>query len=93
VKNKNSRLSASAESILKEQNGGYPIWIRAPKIGPERFTGLTRPKLYQLAEAGRIKTASLREPGQVKGVRVFHLASILAYIEANVITAGSVVAA
>ena len=30
---------------------------------------------------GLIRSVSIREPGRIKGVRLFHLASILAFIE------------
>ncbi len=75
------RLSLQASIALQERDGILPIWVRAPVVGPERFTGLTRPKLYELATKGHIKSASLREPGQTRGVRLFHLRSILDYIE------------
>jgi hypothetical protein len=75
------KLSLKVEELVKERDGGLPIWIRAPVRGPEHYTGLTRAKLYQLVAAGLIESASLREPGQIKGVRLFNLASILLYIE------------
>lgn len=81
VKQPSRRLSPGAQELLAEQHAGRPVWIRPPKIGQEFYSGLTRAKLYQLATEGRIKTASLREPGMTKGTRLFHLASILAYLE------------
>lgn len=48
--------------------------------GHEHFTGLTRAKLYELAGKGAIRSVSLREPGRIRGCRLFHLASILEYI-------------
>lgn len=57
-----------------------PIWIRAPYRGPEHYSGLTRAKLYEAAGAGLIKTSVLKEPGGSKGVRLFHLQSILDFI-------------
>ena len=38
-------------------------------------------KLYELAGKGAIRSVSIREPGQVRGTRLFNLASILAFIE------------
>jgi hypothetical protein len=58
-----------------------PVWIRSPKTGTEFYTGLSRAKLYELAGAGKIKSASIREPGQIKGTRLFLLPSIFAFIE------------
>jgi hypothetical protein len=60
-----------------------PIWVRAPKRGVEFYSGLSRAKLYDLVGRGKIRSSSLREPGQIKGTRLFHLGSILEYIESN----------
>jgi hypothetical protein len=57
------------------------VWIRAPKGGPEYYSGFTRSKLYELDAKGRIRSTSIREPGQVKGTRLFNLQSILDFIE------------
>ena len=62
-------------------NGPLPVWVRAPMIGPEHYTGFTRPKLYELAGAGHIRSVSIREPGAIKGTRLFHLQSMLDYID------------
>ena len=69
------------------QQVGFPIWIRSPKSGNEFYTGLSRAKLYELAAAGKIVTASIREEGQTKGTRMFKLQSILDFIETQVVTA------
>ena len=74
-------LSPKVAELMKERDGLLPVWIRAPKAGPEHYCGLSRAKLYSLAGEGRIRSISLREPGQVKGVRLFHLASVLIYLE------------
>jgi hypothetical protein len=42
---------------------------------------LSRAKLYELAGTGAIRSVSIRQPGQIKGPRLFNLASILAFIE------------
>ena len=75
------RLSPGAQEILAEKHAGRPVWVRPPKVGQEFYSGLTRAKLYQLAAEGKIKTASLREPGALKGTRLFGLQSILDYLE------------
>ena len=72
-----NRLAA----LLAEQHQGLPIWVRAPAKGGERFTGLSRAKLYELAGKGRIRTCCLKEPHMQRGTRLFNLPSILAYIE------------
>ena len=75
-------LTPQASEFLAERDGFLPVWIRAPKNGPEPFTGLTRAKLYQLATNGKIVTRCLRDKGQVRGVRLFSMSSILGYINA-----------
>lgn len=61
--------------------GLLPVWIRAPRSGAEHFCGLSRAKLYELTGKGHIRSVSIREPGQFRGVRLFELASILQFIE------------
>jgi len=74
------KLSPQVAELLIERAGLLPVWIRSPKGGPEHYTGFTRSKLYQLAGKGKIRSVSIREPGQVKGVRLFNLGSILNFI-------------
>src|SRR5262249_29404749 len=75
------RVSARVDELLKDRDGLLPIWIRSPKTGPEHYTGLCRSKLYELGAKGKIKSRSIREPGQIKGTRLFNLRSILEFIE------------
>ena len=70
-----------AAQVASERDGNLPVWVRAPKRGHEFYTGCSRPKLYEWAGKGFIRSVSIREPGRIKGVRLFHLASILAFIE------------
>jgi hypothetical protein len=79
----NEKIKKKLEQLLAERDGAHlPVWIRAPRAGEyEHFSGLSRGKLYQLESLGLIKTASLRPPGAVRGVRLFHLGSLLKYIE------------
>lgn len=74
-------LSPKAAELLQDRNGTLPCWVRSPKIGAEFYSGFSRAKLYELAGAGKIRSVSIREQGQIKGTRLFNLASILAYIE------------
>ena len=74
-------MPAKARELLQDQSNGLPVWIRPPKQGVEFYTGLSRAKLYELAGAGKIKSVSIREPGQVKGTRLFLLTSIFSFIE------------
>jgi hypothetical protein len=74
-------LSPSAAQIMTDRDGNLPVWVRAPKRGHEFYSGCSRPKLYEWAGKGFIRSVSIREPGRIKGVRLFHLASIIAFIE------------
>lgn len=76
-----TRLSPQAKKLLQDRTHGLPVWIRSPKIGVETYSGFSRAKLYELAGKNAIRSVSIREPGQVKGTRLFNLASILAFIE------------
>ena len=84
---KRNNAAARAEALLNDRVGPIPIWIRAPKAGPEIYSGLTRSFLYQLAAQGVIRTVSIREPGKERGCRLFHLQSILAFISRHEIVA------
>jgi len=75
------QLSPTTAELLQDRDGSLPVWVRAPRKGHEHYSGLTRPKLYHLAALGVIQTKSLREPGRVRGVRLFNLRSILEFIE------------
>jgi hypothetical protein len=70
-----------ATQLASERTGNLPVWIRAPKRGNEFYSGCSRAKLYEWAGKGFIRSVSIREPGQIKGVRLFHLASVLGFIE------------
>ena len=67
------------------QTNGQPIWVRAPKSGNEFYTGLSRSKLYELAAAGKIVTASIRNEEEMKGTRLFKLQSILDFLETQIL--------
>jgi hypothetical protein len=74
-------LSPRVLELIKERDGLLPVWVRAPVTGPEHYTGFTRAKLYELHADRKIRSVSIREPGQVRGVRLFNLASILQFID------------
>lgn len=72
-------LSVNARRTLFA-TASLPVWVRAPKRGHEFYSGCSRAKLYEWATKNLIRSVSIREPGKIKGVRLFHLASILAFI-------------
>lgn len=76
-----ARRQNRVNELLGDREGALPVWIRSPKSGTEFYTGFSRSKLYELADRGHIRSVSIREPGQIKGTRLFHLQSTLAYIE------------
>jgi len=45
--------------------------------------GLTRSHLYQLSGEGKIRSVSLRQPGKIKGRRLFDCASIRKFLRDN----------
>ena len=75
------KLSPQVAELIAQRNGLLPVWIRSPKSGTEHYTGFSRAKLYEMAGDGKIRSVSIREAGQVKGVRLFELASILTFVE------------
>jgi hypothetical protein len=73
-------VSKLAREILQDQSAGRPIWIRPPRAGLEFYSGLSRAKLFELGGKGKIETRTLRDPGAIKGTRLFLLQSVLDYI-------------
>jgi hypothetical protein len=73
-------LSAKVTELLQDRADNRPVWIRSPKTGTEFYSGLSRAKLYELQANGKIISRSIRQPGQVKGTRLFNLQSILDFI-------------
>lgn len=57
-----------------------PVWVRPPVTGVEHYCGLSRSKLYALASAGKIRSISVADEGRERGCRLFHLQSILDYL-------------
>ena len=75
-----SKITVRTEELLSDRIGQVPVWIRAPKNGSEFYSGFSRAKLYQLTEAGHIRSVSIREPGKLRGTRLFNLQSILDFV-------------
>lgn len=56
-------------------------WIRIPKKGYCPFCGLSRSHLFTLIQEGKVKSRSLRKPGNTRGPRLIWLPSVFEYIE------------
>ena len=64
---------------MKETSQPNRKYIRLPDV--VRDYGLSKTKAYNLIKEGKIRSCSLREPGQAKATRLFCVKSLEAYIE------------
>jgi hypothetical protein len=62
---------------------GNEVWDRLPNKG--YYFGMSRPYVYQLIQRGAVKTALIKSPGRVRGIRLVWRPSVLAFIESNVV--------
>ena len=56
-------------------------WIRLPKKGYCEWCGLSRSHLFALVADGKVRSVSLKKPGNQRGARLIWLPSVFAYIE------------
>ena len=54
-------------------------WVRLPKPG-QALCGMTRSYLYQLCAKGTIRSVTIRQPHNTRGVRLIYRPSILAML-------------
>jgi hypothetical protein len=54
-------------------------WVRMPKPR-ERLWGLSRTTLLELIQLGEIKSALIRKPGSLRGIRLIYTPSLRAYL-------------
>jgi hypothetical protein len=85
AKPRTPKRSAGANSAKANLNRYPDRWIKSPVRGYCPETGLTRAAFYQLADLGKIKTACIRKPGAIRGNRLFHLGSVLAFLDATAV--------
>jgi hypothetical protein len=52
-------------------------------VNAQRLFGLSRSYLYQMVEARKIRSISIRKPGNAKGRRLFDAASIRNFINSH----------
>lgn len=58
-----------------------PEFVRVPDV--QKLLGIKRGILYRWLKQGKIKSVLLREPGNIQGVRLIHLASVREYIQSQ----------
>lgn len=66
--------------------GGDAVWDRFPSKG--YYHGASRPFWYQMIREGKIKTALIKQPGRVRGMRLVWRPSVLAFIEQYAVKEG-----
>lgn len=78
------KVNCKTKSLLSERDEQtrLPLYFRAPVHGHDPIFSLTRAKLYQLDDAGLIKSVSLREKYQKRATRLFVTDSVASYISA-----------
>lgn len=67
--------------LTSDTAGQTPIWGDAKTV--KKLSGITRSPLYRLTATGRVRTTSLLEDGAKRGKRLFHIPSLLAYLESK----------
>lgn len=61
-----------------------PAFIRLPKAGQrDPFTGLSRTALFELLRKGKVKSISMKQPGNKRGIRLIDADSLVAAINAE----------
>lgn len=69
-----------------ETGGGDAVWDRFPSKG--KYQGASRPFWYQQIHDGNIRTALIKLPGRVRGMRLVWRPSVLAFIEKYAVKEG-----
>lgn len=69
---------------LKDGAEPFERWEGLPTRPGQRLQGLSRSAIYQGIEAGRIKTACIKQKGKLTGKRLVWLPSVISYIESFV---------
>jgi hypothetical protein len=50
----------------------------------QRLTGLCRSHLYALQNEGKIRSACLRKPGAIRGKRLWHMGSLISFLNSQI---------
>ena len=68
------------ETAAQVGNPTAQEWARIPRVG-QTLEGLFRTQLFALIRDGKVKSAAIKQPGQIRpGMRLVHLPSLRAYI-------------
>jgi hypothetical protein len=59
-------------------------WFRLPIRGGDPRFGITRPTYYKLIREGAIKSACIRKPGSLTGIRLVNTESVRRFVERHV---------
>jgi hypothetical protein len=73
----------SPSFVLEETPPLTPEWCRVPVA--VRLFGIPRSRLFILIRDREIRSASLTWQGKRRGIRLVHIPSLAAYIEANAV--------
>lgn len=60
---------------------GIPEWLRVKEAC--HYSRLSKPKLYQLLNAGKLRSVALRERGQIRGTRIISFTSLRQFLESR----------
>ena len=73
---------ATTKQVLEQPTtNGNNEWARIPRVG-QTLEGFHRSQLFELVREGKIKSAAIKQPGQIRaGARLIHLPSLRKYIE------------
>jgi hypothetical protein len=71
--------SVPAPQAITHNYNIQPEWARVPEV--TKLFGIKRTHLFQLIADGRVKSASLRRRGCIKGIRIINCDSVRALLE------------
>ncbi len=58
-----------------------PDWARLPRPSTRcQYSGLSRTTLLELIDRGAFRAVTIRQPGATRGIRLFHLPGLFAYL-------------
>lgn len=80
-RNPTLREKTLSAQITTPNGSTLPAYVRMPQPGGAcPITGLRRGALYELAREGKIKTATIRRKGSMRGIRLVNVESLLLFV-------------